>query len=53
MNNSELQKKALQITGSLLDEKGYISFVDVFMKLGYLDVKNYEKWRRGQGPYLE
>ena len=53
MNNSELQKKALQTTGPLLEEKGYISFVDVFMKLGYLDVKNYEKWRRGQVPYLE
>ena len=53
MNTSELQKKALQTTEPLLDEKGYISFVDVFMKLGYLDVKNYEKWRRGQVPYLE
>ncbi len=41
------------MTGPLLKEKGYISFVDVFMKLGYLDVQNYERWRRGQVPYLE
>lgn len=53
MNNSELQKKALQITGTLLKEKGYISFVDLFIKLGYLEPQNYEKWRRGQIPYLE
>jgi hypothetical protein len=53
MNNSELHKKALQTTGPLLEEKGYIAFVDIFMKLGYLDVVDYEKWRRGQIPYLE
>ena len=53
MNNTELQKKPLQTTGPLLEEKGYIAFVDIFMKLGYLDVVDYEKWRRGQIPYLE
>lgn len=53
MNNSELHKKALQATDPLLEEKGYICFVDIFMKLGYLDAGDYEKWRRGQIPYLE
>jgi hypothetical protein len=29
----------------LLKEKGYICFVDVFMKLGYLSQSDYENWR--------
>lgn len=53
MNTTELHKKVLQTTGPLLEEKGYIAFVDIFMKLGYLDVGDYEKWRRGKIPYLE
>ncbi|MFC1851953.1 hypothetical protein ACFL27_17310 [candidate division CSSED10-310 bacterium] len=53
MNRKELHKKAMLITGLLLKEKGYISFVDVFLKLGYLDQKDYENWRRKKIPYLE
>jgi len=53
MNNLKLQNKALQTTGPLCKEKGYISFVDLFIKLGYLELQDYEKWRRGQIPYLE
>jgi hypothetical protein len=53
INNNELLKKALSMIGPLLKEKGYISFVDVFMKLGYLDLKDYEDWRRKRIPYLE
>lgn len=53
MNNQELQKKTIAMTVSLLKEKGYISFVDLFMKLEYLDLKDYEKWRKKKIPYLE
>ncbi len=53
MNRKDLHKKAMLVTGPLLKEKGYISFVDVFMKLGYLDPKDYENWRRKRVPYLE
>ncbi len=41
------------VTGPLLKKKGYISYVDVFMKLGYLSEKDYEDWRRKRVPYLE
>ena len=37
----------------LLKEKGYISFVDIFMKLGKLSKEDYEKWRFKKVPYLE
>jgi hypothetical protein len=53
MDRKELHKKATLVTGLLLKEKGYISFVDVFMMLGYLDPKDYEDWRRKRVPYLE
>ena len=41
------------MTSELLREKGYISFVDVFMKLGYLDPTDYEDWRRRRVSDLE
>lgn len=53
MNRKDLHKKLSAVTGELIREKGYICFVDVFMKLGYLDVKDYELWRMGKIPYLE
>lgn len=53
MNRRDLQKKALGLTGELLREKGHIAFVDVFMKLGYLDQQDYKAWRHRRVPYLE
>ena len=53
MNRKELHKKLSTVTTELTREKGYISFVDVFMKLGYLDTKDYELWRMKKIPYLE
>lgn len=53
LNRKQLQTKLGTVTSELLKEKGYISFVDVFMKLGYLDPKEYEDWRAKRVPYLE
>ena len=53
MNRKELEKKLGSVTSELLKEKGYIAFVDVFMKLGYLDLKDYEAWRMRKIPFLE
>ena len=52
-NRKQLQSKLSAVTSELLKEKGYISFVDVFMKLDYLDPKDYESWRMKRVPYLE
>ena len=49
----ELSKKIAPIGSELLKEKGYISFVDVFIKLGYLSQEDYERWRMKKVPYLE
>ena len=53
LNRKQLQSKLSTVTSELLKEKGYISFVDVFMMLGYLDPKDYENWRMKRVPYLE
>ena len=53
MNRRDLEKKLGGVIAKLLQEKGYISFVDLFMELGYLDKKDYEAWRRRRVSCLE
>jgi len=48
-----LKTRLSTITSALLDEKGYISFVDVFLRLGYLSPSDYENWRFKRLPSLE
>jgi hypothetical protein len=43
MNNTKLKKKIRVNAEFLLQEKGYISPVDLLMKLEYLSLKDYEK----------
>lgn len=44
-NRQDLERALSTITSELLNEKGYICFVDVFMRLGYLSKSDYEHWR--------
>ena len=53
MNRQQLTTKLSTVTTELLRDKGYISFVEVFMKLGYLDQADYEDWRRRRISHLE
>lgn len=53
MNRRDLEKRVNAITGELIREKGHIAFVDVFMKLGYLNQADYEAWRNKRIPFLE
>ena len=53
MNRQELQSKLSVVTSKLFKEKGCLTFVDVFMELGYLDTKEYENWRMKRVPCLE
>jgi len=53
LNRKEIIRKISVATSELLVEHGHISFVDLFQKLGYLSKHDYEKWRKGQVPYLE
>jgi hypothetical protein len=49
----DLEKALNPITSELLRVKGYICFIDVFMKRGYLLQADYEHWRLKRVPYLE
>lgn len=53
MNNVELKDKIYSVVNSILEEKIYISPVDVLMGAGILSVEDYENWRFGRVPYLE
>jgi len=53
MNNNDLIKKATATASQLLNEKGYISMIDLFVGLGYLAANDVEAWRMKRIPYLE
>jgi hypothetical protein len=52
-NRQDLERALSTITSELLKEKGYICFIDVFMKLGYLSKSDYENWRLKRVSPLE
>jgi len=53
MNKLELAKLVELKVKELLKEKGYVSVVDLLMKLDYLSRADYEQWRYGRIEYLE
>lgn len=53
MNNKELEKKVKQLVSELSYKKGYVSSVDILLKLGYIKEGDYQKWRFGKVEYLE
>jgi hypothetical protein len=52
-NRRDLERALSPITCELLKEKGYLCFVDIFMKLGSLSQVDYEHGRLKRVPYLE
>lgn len=46
-------KKIRSSIDNLLKTKKIVTIPDVFIDTGVLNVKDYERWRRGQVPYLE
>lgn len=53
MNNEQIKTKVASCAYKLLNEKGHIAPVDLFMKMQILSKKDYEDWRMGRIPYLE
>ncbi|TCP23468.1 hypothetical protein EV207_13130 [Scopulibacillus darangshiensis] len=53
MNRHQLAKRIKRIMDQTIYEKGYITPVDVFLKLDKLSKQNYEAWRKKRIPYLE
>ena len=53
MNNTDLRNKIKLIGKEIIEEKGYLTSIDVLLKLDYLSEKDYENWRFGKVEYLE
>lgn len=53
MNRNELVKSMSQAATELLHEKGYISFVELLMRMGTLSREDHEAWRNRKVCYLE
>lgn len=53
LNRQELIRQANSAASKLLNEKGYISVVEVLMEMGKLSKADYENWRFRRVPYLE
>jgi hypothetical protein len=53
INRNDLLKKMSEVSMEILNEKDYISFIDVLMRIGKLSIENYESWRYRKVPYLE
>lgn len=53
MSNHDMRKHIWACAGQLVDEKGYVSAVDLLVKLKRLTKKQVEDWRFKRIPYLE
>ena len=53
LNRNDLVKRMNEASSEVLREKGYISFVDVLMRMGKLKNDDYQAWRFRMLPYLE
>lgn len=53
MNNIDLVEKVKSLVRITLQEKGFVSPVDILLQLGYLSAKDYDNWRFGRIEYLE
>lgn len=53
MNREKLIKKTRSTAAKLLQEKKFVSPVDLLMNMDVLSNKDYENWRMGRIPYME
>lgn len=53
LNRKELEKRMNAAASQLLQEKGYVAFLDVLMRMGKLSKEDYEGWRFRRVQYLE
>jgi len=53
VNRAELISRMNEVSTELLRGNGYISFVDVLLRMGKLSKEDHEAWRLGTTPYLE
>jgi hypothetical protein len=53
LNKTEIEKKVRAVSAELLQEKGYVSPLDVLVKMNRITTKQVEDWRMKRIAYLE
>jgi hypothetical protein len=53
MNRQDIKNRVYQYAGELVNEKGYVSPVELLVRMDKLKVKQVEDWRFKRIPYLE
>ncbi|WP_054970369.1 hypothetical protein [Alicyclobacillus ferrooxydans] len=53
MSKQDMPKRIWSCAGQLVDEKGYVSPVDLLVKMERITKKQVEDWRFKRIPYLE
>ncbi len=53
INCADLVRHMRETSAILLEEKGYVSFVEVLMRMGRLTKEDHDAWRFGRTPCLE
>ena len=53
LSRGDLIKQMNEVSTEVLREKGYISFVDILIRMGKLTEEDYQAWRAQRIPYLE
>ncbi|MFD1067764.1 hypothetical protein [Oceanobacillus locisalsi] len=53
MNRQQLEKNIYKYATEVLTEKGYVSPIDILLKMNKLSKKQVEDWRFKRIPYLE
>ncbi|MBF0299718.1 MAG: hypothetical protein HQK51_13420 [Oligoflexia bacterium] len=49
----ELQKKIISVAEEILYKQKYVSAIDIFFGIGWLNYSNFRQWKKGAIPFLE
>ncbi len=52
-NKKTLSQKVATAAGSAVSKQGYVSAIDLFLEIGWLNQTNVLDWKKGKVPYLE
>lgn len=51
--NQPLSRQVGSVAGKIVSKQGYVSAIDLFLAIGWLNQKNLTDWKTGKTAYLE
>lgn len=52
-NDKRLERRVVEVAEDALSARGFVTAIDVFLGLGWLEPSTEQAWRQGRVPYLE